>query len=756
MIRHRPLGSGHPYSEDTEQRRPVLPLAGEPLALGVRASAEVESVELELVVIDADGRESAESIALGRVPRSSRGQLVDGGHLASAQARLARASGGWATTIAAPAIGSRLRYRFTGRDAVGRTQRTRWFEVASAAWRSAPDDAVSVLGRDRLVPGSVQLLGDGERAQRVRFELPLEPGEHVTGFGERFDALDHRGRSLDAVVFEQYKSQGAERKTYLPMPFAHVVGGEGWGFYVRTSRRSWYEVGESRADRLVVEVEVDAADVSADPAAVAAEPVVELAVYDGAPAEVLGAFLDEVGRPEELPDWVFRLWASGNEWNTQDEVMRQLDLHREHDVPVGSVVIEAWSDERTFTAFRDARYEVHADGSPHRLADFEFPAAGAWPDPKGMVDELHARGIRVHLWQIPLMKLRPHPEGQAKADAEAAIREGVLLREPDGRGGLRPYRNRGWWFPLSLMPDLADPRAARWWTEKRRYLVEELGIDGFKTDGGEHAWGRELVSLDGSRGDEANNRFPVAYAAAYGELLRSAGKAPVTFSRAGFTGSQAHGAFWAGDENSTWEAFRWSMFAGLSSAASGILYWGWDLAGFSGPVPAAELYLRATAASVFVPIMQYHSEFNHHRAPSRDRTPWNIAEQTGDERVLPVFRELAQLRERLVPYLAAEARESIRSSVPLMRPVYFDHPGLETAWTHPLQWFLGRELFVSPVVSEGETHHEVALPPGDWVDAWSGDAVEGDRVFEVEVPIERVPVYVRAAAWPELREVFAG
>lgn len=755
MIRHRPFGSGHPYSEDTEQRRPVLPVAGEPLALGVRASAEVEAVELELLVFDADGGESAETIALGRVPRSSRGQLVDGGHLASAQARLARAAGGWAATIDAPAAGSRLRYRFTGRDGDGGAQRTRWFEVASASWRAAPDEAVRVLGRDRLVPGSVQLLADGERVHRVRFALPLEAGEHVTGFGERFDALDHRGRSLDAVVFEQYKSQGAERKTYLPMPFAHVVGGEGWGFHVRTSRRSWYDLGESRAERLVVEVEVDAADASAGPAGAAQDPVVELAVYDGAPAEVLGAFLDEVGHPEELPDWVFRLWASGNEWNTQAEVMRQLDLHREHDVPVGSVVIEAWSDERTFTAFRDARYAVHADGSPHRLADFEFPADGAWPDPKGMVDELHARGIRVHLWQIPLMKLRPHPEGQAKADAEAAIREGVLLREPDGRGGLRPYRNRGWWFPLSLMPDLADPRAARWWTEKRRYLVEELGIDGFKTDGGEHAWGRELVSLDGSRGDEANNRFPVAYAAAYGELLRSAGKAPVTFSRAGFTGSQAHGAFWAGDENSTWEAFRWSMFAGLSSAASGILYWGWDLAGFSGPVPGAELYLRATAASVFVPIMQYHSEFNHHRAPSRDRTPWNIAEQTGDERVLPVFREFAQLRERLVPYLAAEARESIRSSAPLMRPVYFDHPGLETAWTHPLQWFLGRELFVSPVVTEDGSRHEVALPPGDWVDAWTGEPVAGDRVFEVEVPIDRVPVYVRAAAWPGLREVFA-
>ena len=746
MIRHRPYGSGHPYSVDTEQRWPVDPVAGETLKLGVRASADVGSVAVELEEQDAAGERRSRRLALTRVASTSRGQTVDGGHLASAQARLARAIGGWAVEFSAPATGTVLRYRFVGIAADGSEQSTREFGTIVAGWVDAPDGVVTVEGAGRLVRGSVRVLTDGERVRRVRFALPLVTGEHVTGFGERFDRLDHRGTELDAVVFEQYKRQGAERKTYLPMPFAHVVGGAGWGFHVRTSRRTWFDVGASTNDRIVVEAEVDA------PAGV---PAVELACYDGSPTEVLDAFLDEVGRPEQLPDWVFRLWASGNEWNTQAEVMRQMDLHREHGVPVGSVVIEAWSDERTFTAFRDAEYRVHDDGSPHRLAAFTFPPDGAWPDPKGMVDELHDRDVRVHLWQIPLLKARPHPTGQARADAVSAKDAGVLIREPDARRGLRPYRNRGWWFPLSTMPDLTDARAAGWWTDKRRYLVEEVGIDGFKTDGGEHAWGRELEYLDGTRGAEGNNRYPVAYAKAYGDLLRSAGKAPVTFSRAGFTGSQAHGAFWAGDENSTWEAFRWSMFAGLSAAASGIVYWGWDLAGFSGPVPSPELFLRAAAASAFVPIMQYHSEFNHHRTPSRDRTPWNIAEQTGDDRVIPVFREFVHLRERLVPYLSAAAAESIRTSAPLMRPVYFDHPTSEAAWSHPLQWFLGDDLFVSPVVTEGETRHEVALPPGEWVDAWTGEPAAGGGITRVEVPIDRIPVYVRADAWPRLRTVFA-
>lgn len=731
MIRHRPFGSGHPYSVDTEQRDPVDPVAGMPLRLGVRTSPGVETVRLEWERdgVPQPGRD------LERVVRTSRGQQVDGGHLASAQARLARASGGWSVEIDGLRRGERLRYRFTGVD-----ESTRWFQATANAWTDgAPGLAES--GAPRVIAGTRSALGDGAVTRRIRFALPLAPGERVAGFGERYDRLDQRGTSLDAVVFEQYKNQGAERKTYLPMPFAHVVGGAGWGFHVRTSRRVWFDVAESTTDRLWIEAETDDGG------------ALDIAFFDGTPRDVLAAFLAEVGAAEELPDWVFRLWGSGNEWNTQAEVLRQVDAHREHGIPVGNIVIEAWSDESTFTTWRDARSVTRDGAEPKTLADFEFPAEGAWPDPKGMADELRRRDIHLHLWQIPLLKMRPHPAGQLAEDAAAAIRDDVLIREPAPVGKPRPYRNRGWWFPLGLMPDLTDDRAARWWTEKRRYLVDEIGVDGFKTDGGEHAWGRELLYLDGRRGDEKNNTFPVHYAKAYGDLLRRSGKAPVTFSRAGFTGSQAHGAFWAGDENSTWDAFRWSLFAGLNAAASGIVYWGWDLAGFSGDIPTAELYLRSAAAAAFVPIMQYHSEFNHHRTPSRDRTPWNIAERTGDERVVPVFRRFTELRERLVPYLAAEAARAVAAREPLMRPLFFDAPADPEVWEHPLQWMLGDAVLVAPVTTPGVTTHTAYLPPGEWVDAFTGEDIVGGRVVERAAPIDEIPVWVRAASWADLRDV---
>src|SRR5665647_3386975 len=364
-------------------------------------------------------------------------------------------------------------------------------------------------------------------------------------------------------------------------------------------------VGASQPDRLVVEAALGGAE----------REHLDVALYTGTPHEVLRAFGDEVGRAEELPDWVFRLWASGNEWNTQAIVMARMDAHRDLDIPVGAVVIEAWSDEEGITIFRDARYVVNADGAPHVAGDFTYPAEGAWPDPKAMIDELHARGIKVILWQIPLQKTEFELDSdvsagsQVLADGRAMVEGGHAVCEADGS----PYHNRGWWFPQAFMVDLSTQRSRDWWTAKRRYLVADLDVDGFKTDGGEHAWGHDLRYGDGRRGDEGNNLYPVHYARAFGDLLRSQAKAPVTFSRAGFTGSQAHGIFWAGDEDSTWEAFRHSVTAGITASACWVVYWGWDLAGFSGPVPDSELYLRAAAAATFMPVMQYPSEFNHHR-----------------------------------------------------------------------------------------------------------------------------------------------
>ena len=723
MIRHNPPGRGHAYRPSLDQRIPVVPLVGDEVEVRAVASREVSPVSVEVVVGSA-----VTTIAMGVM---STGADTDAGdsHLATA-AQAGEDIGdlvAWSASIGA--VTEPLRYRIVGEEEV-----TNWFGLAPAEWRK-DGGTISVLGAPaRLVEDSVAWLVDGNGVRRARFALRLDAAEAVIGLGERFHAVDQRGGLVDTVVFEQYRGQGA--RTYLPVPFALVVGGSGWGFFVDSTRRCWFDVGAS--DRSAIWVEVTVGD----------QPQVTLHLWEGTPHQVLGEFLDQTGRPEAVPDWALRPWISSNEWNTQERVLSEVRRSLAEGIPVGVVVIEAWSDEGTMTIFRDAVYEPHADGRPHRLDDFAFPPGGAWPDPVGMVDELHRLGVKVLLWQIPVITADAESP-QLTADRAVLIDRHFAVAEADGT----PYRNRGWWFPHALLPDFTSPQASEWWVEKRRYLVEDVGIDGFKTDGGEHAWGDELRYSDGTRGDETNNRYPNLYAEAYHRLIASTGREGITFSRAGFTGAGRFPAHWAGDEESTWEGFRSSIIAGLTAGVSGVFVWGWDLAGFSGEVPDPELYQRAAAMACFCPIMQYHSEFNHHRLPSRDRTPWNIADRYGAPEVVDTFRRFSRLRERLVPYLSRQLRSSISEARPLMRPLAFDWPNDPDVWRKPLHYMLGSGLLVAPVTEPAAVEWDVYLPAGEWTDVWTGrPAGPGD--ITVPAPIDRIPVFATAAGWEELSEVF--
>jgi alpha-glucosidase (family GH31 glycosyl hydrolase) len=728
MIRHRPEGRGHAYLVEPDQRLPVQPVSGERLELRATTADGVSQLWLEL---ERSGRsERIDALRVQRVPAAARpaGEETHLSVAADGSGRGQRPE--WKVVLDELDAHESFRYRFAADDG----SRTRWHAAVAAAWTAEGGVLELAPATEQLVPGSVSWLNDGSAVHRVRFALRLEPDAHVVGFGERFDALDQRGRSLDAVVFEQYKTQGA--RTYMPTPFAIVVGG-GWGFHIATSRRVWFDVGHSDSDLIWIEAELDG------------DPRLAIEIFLGSPHDVLAAFLARTARPALPPDWVFEPWMSANDWNTQARVLAEVRRGAEEDIPAGVLVIEAWSDESTFTAFRDAVYEPHRDGSPQALADFTFPAEGAWPDPKGLVDELHAQGIRLLLWQVPLLKAAPVPGSQLDYDRRALVEHGFAVRKTDGS----PYANRGWWFPRALLPDFTSAEARAWWTAKRRYLVEELGVDGFKTDGGEHAWGDDLRYADGTRGAETNNRYPVLYAAAYHELMDELGRPGTTFSRAGFTGSAAYPCHWAGDEDSTWEAFRASITAGLTAGACGIFFWGWDLGGFSGEIPSAELYLRSAAAACFAPIMQYHSEHNH-RVPSRDRTPWNIAERTADARVLPAYRRFAQLRMRLQPYLRAQARESVAACKPLMRALFFEVEDDLRIWDFPHQYFLGDELLVAPVLEPGATSVRVYLPRGEWVDPWTGDELAGPAIVTRAAPLEEIPVYVTARSASTLAVLF--
>lgn len=734
MIRHNPAGQGNPYRIDPDQRFPFLVPASTSYELRfttdvvcLRAAVELRSPG-GTKVIAAHMLDEATPVDRTDVPQAApRVPVVatdDEGHLAEAAARAGVQSDrrAWSANIPADFAASELQYRFT---AEGDT--SAWFEPLIVEERPL---SASVLdfGDEHRIPFDISGMVDQHGVvHEVRFSLPCLPGDRVVGFGERFDGLDQRGRNVDVRVYEQYKGQGA--RTYLPIPFAHVIGSN-WAFWVDGGCSLRVDAAASVADIIRVCVEVSPS----------ASPRVRGRIVRGTPTECVRQFVAAQGGVAMPPEWVFTLWLSANEWNTQERVEREARLAREAGIDAGVMVIEAWSDEETFTVFRDAQYTPVSGDERLRLADITFPSDGAWPDPKAMVDTLHADGMRLVLWQIPVFMARGAEGSQSANDWDEAIARGMVVLDEEGA----PYRNRGFWFNDAMLPDFTSERVRHWWTERRRYLVEDIGVDGFKTDGGEHSWGLGLQYADGTSGAETNNRFPVLYAQAYHELMTRAGVDPVTFSRAGFSGSATFPAFWAGDEDSTWEALRASISAGLSAGASGISFWGFDIGGFSGPIPSSELYLRATAFAALCPIMQLHAEFNHHKLPSGDRTPWNLAERHGDPSLLQTFRCFSELRTRLLPYIVTEAEHSAASGRPLMAALCFDFATDPSIWQAPNEYMFGRELLVCPVAEEGATELRVYLPSGTWTNVWTCEQHDGGQWLTVPAPLDQIPAFARS------------
>lgn len=587
------------------------------------------------------------------------------------------------------------------------------------------------LALQSAAPIRVLVRADGTVLQyRLGFDSPSD--EAFYGFGERFNALDQRGNHLDNYVFGQYTGQG--KRSYIPIPF--FISSRGYGLWLKTERQAEFDLAAAESDLWMLAGYAEEEDTS-----------IEMRwFFQQHPREIIRAFVKLAGKPKLPPAWVFGLWMSSNDWNSQAEVHRQLRLAQNQQIPATVLVIEAWSDEINFYIWNDAQYQQKPSSQSYSLSDFIFPPEGRWPDPKAMVDELHQAGLRLVLWQNPAIKFGEPRENldetQNEADQEYAIQQGFVVTKADGS----PHRVEPHmpWFRNSLVLDFTNQKAAEWWLKKREYLVTEIGVDGFKTDGGEHIWDSETRFSNGMRGTRGINTYPVAYESAYRRFFEAhRGGDHVLFSRAGYTGAQQYSCHWAGDENSTWDAFRASLRAMLNVGMCGVPFMGWDIAGFAGPLPSSELYLRAAAFSVFCPIMQYHSDVNAHRKPSRDRTPWNVQEQTGDLDVVPFFRRFANLRMNLLPYILGEAFECSQSGMPLMRALPLEYPKDAACREFPYEYMFGEALLVAPVTEEGVSTWPIYLPEGEWRDFWSGELFFGSQKIALAPPRDRIPVFQR-------------
>jgi alpha-glucosidase (family GH31 glycosyl hydrolase) len=208
----------------------------------------------------------------------------------------------------------------------------------------------------------------------------------------------------------------------------------------------------------------------------------------------------------------------------------------------------------------------------------------------------------------------------------------------------------------------------------------------------------------------------------------------VLFGRSGWTGQQAVGVTWGGDQASDFWSLQVLVVATLAAACSGISNWSHDIGGYLGHRLVErcppELLVRWLQFGCFTPLMHAHG-----RMPQE---PWHYS-----ERVLELYRAYVLMHEQLVPYVRAAAATAARTGLPIVRPLCLTDPSDPRGWTISDAYGYGPALWVAPVLEDEAREREVALPRGEWIETWSGRRVPGGSEVVVQAPLERIPVWVR-------------
>ncbi|MGA9672148.1 MAG: TIM-barrel domain-containing protein, partial [Terracidiphilus sp.] len=220
------------------------------------------------------------------------------------------------------------------------------------------------------------------------------------------------------------------------------------------------------------------------------------------------------------------------------------------------------------------------------------------------------------------------------------------------------------------------------------------------------------------------------------------GKRPLLFHRWGGLGNHRYQIGFSGDTVSVWDSLAFQPWFTATAANVGYAYWSHDIGGHMPGVVDPELFTRWVQFGAFSPILRTHTTKN----PEAERRIWVYPEPYSS-----VLRSTFQLRYALQPYLYTEARRTYDTGVAFFRPLYYDWPEEDSAYSSKGEYLFGNAMLAAPVVApadkiSGLTTEKVWLPKGEWIEWPTGKHLTGPATVERTFSIQQTPVYLRAGA----------
>ncbi len=501
----------------------------------------------------------------------------------------------------------------------------------------------------------------------------------LLGLGEGGAQFDRRG-SIDRMRSGQGGFQLRTHGGRVPIPW--LIGTAGWAMFIHQPFGTFDFSGtESKFQPAGPE---------------AALPLDIFFVAANEPVTIMAEYARLTGYAEMPPLWSFGYQQSHRTLASREEIMAEAKTFRHKKLPCDTLIYLG-------TGFCPSGWNTE-NGS------FSWNSR-VFPDPKGILDELHKENFRTVLHVViktnKLTGTVHDPCEPGCADQEKACCHWDAHRKDFAMGV------DGWW------PDEGDP------LDTTSRLV------------------RNRMYWEGPQLERPNER-------------------PYALHRNGYAGMQRYGSFlWSGDVYSTWETLKVHIPIAINTALTGIPYWGTDIGGF---VPTkeftAELFLRWFQFGAFCPLFRSHGRNWKLRLPwgwnTGDSGPLEINNYNGaaipdssqlhNPQVEPICRKYLELRYRLLPYLYSAVRECATTGMPILRALWLHHPDDPKAVARQDEYLWGRDLLVAPIVEQGATSRKIYLPHGAWFDFWTGERVQGGAEISREVDLETTPLYVRAGA----------
>ena len=403
-----------------------------------------------------------------------------------------------------------------------------------------------------------------------------------------------------------------------------------------------------------------------------ADEQIDLFVFFGSPKEILDEYTNITGKSPMPPLWSFGTWMSRITYFSQDEGLDIAKKLRQHKIPADVIHFD--------TGWFGVDWQC----------DYEF-AKDRFPNPVGMLKQLANDGFHTCLWQLPYFTPKNRFFGEI-------IENDLHIR--NAAGGM-PVED--------AILDFSNPKAVSWYQSKIEGLMKQ-GVSTIKCDFGEAAPYNGFYH-SGKGGLYEHNLYPLRYNKALWEVVeRNHPGEGIIWARSAWAGSQRYALHWGGDAATNNIGMLGDLRGGLSFGLSGFSFWSHDMGGFVTASPE-DIYRR------WLPFGFLSSHTRAHGAPPTE--PWLISES-----FTKAFRECAEMKYRLMPYVYAQAKDCTERGLPMVRALFVEFPDDPGAWLVEDEYMFGSQILVAPLLESGNSRM-VYLPKGKWIDYQSGKVYDG-------------------------------